>query len=336
MSEFDDTTPPELNEVPTPEGTELNVPGAQDSQVQEVSDQIGAETNYINPNEVTPLAEKAVSAGGKAWIWWTVAGVITTLVIAIGGLLYFYQVKGPQTSGNTTTTSSTTGSSKKTNFGINTGLKAVNYSKAELNKIATTINNSLYTYWDVKSGGIFSEVVRDISQSGDTDVQISRNHESVSNASFQTATTVYEGHFEIRHEYYIGDKFKPLQDEFQEIDGDNVKKQPGYKEALANASKFFSAMAGKQISTKDLENNSIRIGYYQGAGSEYSVKFAVRRFVFDIVDSSGAVWNFQHKIDKNNESKYPVEIYVNLDEKPLDYLTGEQLKKYQQITGKSS
>jgi hypothetical protein len=87
-------TPPEVPSNPVPEGTPTYAEPAADSQAAEVADKIGAEINYIDPSQVTPMAAKAVATGGKAWLWWTIAGVITTLVIMSGGIFYFYRVKG--------------------------------------------------------------------------------------------------------------------------------------------------------------------------------------------------------------------------------------------------
>jgi hypothetical protein len=86
------STPPEVPSNPVPEGTPTYANPAEDSRAAEVAEKTGAQTDYIDPNQVTPMATNAVATGGKAWLWWAVAGVITTVVILSGGIFYFYKV----------------------------------------------------------------------------------------------------------------------------------------------------------------------------------------------------------------------------------------------------
>ncbi len=109
------TQPPSVDtDSVVPEGTETYVAPAEDSHAAEVGEKTGAETQWINPEQVKPLAQAAVNAGGKAWLWWTVAGVTTTVVLLLGVNYYFYRVKGTDVTSNKTTGNTAQGTTNST------------------------------------------------------------------------------------------------------------------------------------------------------------------------------------------------------------------------------
>ena len=91
--------PNNIDMNPVPEGTPTDAAPAADSQAAAVAEKTGAEKQWIDPNQVTPMATNATRMGGKATLWYTVAGVIFALFIVLAGSWYFFYVKGAANKG---------------------------------------------------------------------------------------------------------------------------------------------------------------------------------------------------------------------------------------------